>query len=332
MNKLMWFLKTILLDQCAENEGAGAGAGDGSGAGDGGDGQGGAPENGQGGAPGAGDDQDAGDGNGAGAGQGSQQPVFGKYKTAEELWQAHQDLTKKTSQTELNTAKLRKTLESAGIKIGQDDDGNTILIPVENKKERTKKFSDEQKKKLGMYFGDDPEKGVESAQGFLSLMQPFIEDLLEDQFYTREKAYNQRNSQVSQFRKTQDSSNNRMLKMFPQLVLGSDDRPNEQFNESFYNRATEIWKNTPEYMKDARGELLAALDAADELGIVANVIKQAKQEGVKFGQQNKKVLVPAGGGQGKVSQNGKAVSKAEYLAMTPDQRDAHDRAQLQVAR
>lgn len=344
MNKILKMFYTILIDQRAEGEGAGAGAG----AGDGGAGGGSAPaKGGQGGAPGAGEGgqggdggEGAGEGSGAGEGQGGEgeggqgqgdAPKYGKYKTPDELWKAHQDLTVKTTQTQQNADKLRKTLDSAGIKVAQDAQGNLILVPAEGgKKERTKKFSDDQKKKLALYFGDDPEKGNESASGFLGLMQSFFEDMLEDQFSSREEAFNQRNSQVSQFRQTQESANTRMLRMFPQLKYGSEENPNAEFNEAFYNRATEIWQQT--YPRDPRGELLAALDAADELGIVANAIKQAKQEGVKFGQQGKKILGPVGGGQGKGGGSGKQLSKAEYMALTPEKRDEYDRAQLQVAR
>lgn len=321
----------ILIDQRAENEGAGAAGGEGAAGGQGGEGgQGGAPENnGQGKAPageagGQGDEGEAGN-------EGEAAPQFGKYKTAEELFAAHTNLTQKASQTEANAAKLRKTLESAGIKIATDNEGNMMLVPAEEKKERARKFTDEQKKKLALYFGDDPEKGVESAGGFLSLIQPFIEDLLEDQFSTREQAFNQRNSQVTQFRQTQQSAQSRMLKMFPSLDMGNDKSPNPEFNEAFYDRATEIYK--AQYSKDPRGELLAAIDAADELGIASHAIVKAKQEGFKQGQQGKKILGPAGGGQGKGgSGGGKTLSKAEYMALSPEKREEHDRAALQLTK
>lgn len=318
---------TILFDQRAEEPGAGAGAGEGAaGAGDGGAGQGEAPaEGGQGAAPGAEGGQE-----GAGQGDGGEgaAPVYGKYKTPDELWKAHQDLTNKTSQTEANAARLRKTLESSGIKVVQGEDGQMMLVPVENKPERKKKFSDEQKKKMALYFGDDPEKGVESAGGFLQLLQPFIEDLLEDQFYNREQEFNQRNTQVSKFRQEQQDAQGDMLHMFPSLKYGTDENPNAEFNQAFYDRATEIYK--AQYSKDPRGELLAAIKAARELGITSNAIKQAQAQGVKLGQAGKKILGPVGGGQGKAGGSGKVLTKAEYMALSPDKREEHDRAALQV--
>lgn len=344
MNKLFKLLFTILIDQRAEEQGgAGAGSGGEGGAGGQGDapgkaGQGKeAPAGGEG---GQGEDgQDAGEqgaggqgGQGGQGGEGNQgdggQPKYGKYKTPEELFQAHQELMAKTSKTEGNTAKLRKTLEAAGIKIGQDEQGNVILLPAgEGKKERVKKFNDDHKKKLGLYFGDDPEKGVESANGFLSLMQNYFEDLLEDQFSTREEQYNQRNSQKTRFIQTQQTSNARMMKMFPQLSIETKGKEGSVFNESFYDRATEIWQES--YATDPRGELLAALDAADELGIVPQMIKQAKAEGVKVGQAGKKLLGSADGGQGKGG-GGKVITKAEYLALSGDKREEYDRQQLQL--
>lgn len=340
MNKLFKMLLSILIDQRAEGEGAGA-AGAGAAGGDGSGGQGKAPQGGQGGAPGAEGDQ-GGEGNeggegaeggeeGAAGGQGAAaKPQYGKYKTPEELWQAHQDLSSKTSQTEANAAKLRKTLEASGIKIATDAQGNMMLVPVEEKKERQKKFTDEQKKKLALYFGDDPEKGVESATGFLGLIQNFFEDMLEDQFYQREEASNQRNSQVSQFRKDQSTSQAKMLKRYPELNFGNGDEPLETFNQAFYDRATEIYKEF--YSRDPRGELLAAVDADLELGITENRGKQIKQEGFKQGQSGKKVLGPAGGGQGKTGGSGKTLSKTEYMALTPEKRDEYDRTQLQLSK
>jgi uncharacterized membrane protein YebE (DUF533 family) len=118
-----------------------------------------------------------------------------------------------------------------------------------------------------------------------------------------------------------------MLSYFPQLQAKFDSagKPtNPDFNQTFYDRATEIWQE--KYSSDPRGELLAALTAAKELNILPQLINQARADGVKAGKENKKILSPVQGSGQKAAVNYSGITKEEYFKLSPEERIKADEA------
>ena len=230
-------------------------------------------------------------------------PKFGEFgDDPVKLFQGYQGLKNKTTATERNLATLRKNLESAGLKIGED---GTIQIGDKDGTPKTKRFTADHAKLF-----DAP---------VLQAMQGLIEDYIEDHF----GKYEQKNTMKQQYMSTKEASNSKMVKMFPQLIKEDDGEANPQYNEAFYNRATEIWQNNPGYKSHPSGELFATMEASIEMGISPIAIAKAKAAGYKAGVNTKKVLGPAGGGGGQGAVGFKRLSVAEFRLLTPDKKEEY---------
>jgi hypothetical protein len=222
------------------------------------------------------------------------------------LFQAYQGIKSKTTATERNLATLRKNLESAGLKIGED--GTIQLGDNASNGSKKKRFTEEHAKLF-----DQP---------VLQAMQGLIEDYIEDHF----GKYEQRNTMKQQYISTKKASNSKMVKMFPGLLKEvGEGEANSEYNEAFYNRATEIWSTNPGYKSHPSGELFAAMEAAIEMGISPIAIAKAKAAGYKAGVGAKKVLGPAGGSGSSAQGNAgfKRLSVAEFRLLTPDKKEEY---------
>jgi hypothetical protein len=245
----------------------------------------------------------------------------GYGKTKKEL-----DIAKgKQTATERNLSSVRKLLESSGVRIVHDENGQPrleVAAPEETKRQR--RFSDEHKKKLAGFF-DRPE----AVDAFLETVKPYIEDLFEDSYTGREKMSKETQAKTRQFVQERTKANTRMIKLFPMLdgKFDGGKSTNPLFSQPFYDRATEIWQT--EYKNNPHGELLAALDAADELGIQQAVIQAAKAEGVKMGKDGKKILSTVSSS-GKVAPGAlTTMTQAQYLALPPEKREEYDQKALE---
>ena len=301
--KTMSWIIGLLLDQRGENDPA-AGADGGASAGDGvGD-----PGAGADAGAGAGEDSGADQGADAGAGEagaGAAAPKFGEFgDDPVKLFQGYQGLKNKTTATERNLATLRKNLESAGLKIGED---GTIQIGDKDSTPKTKRFTADHAKLF-----DAP---------VLQAMQGLIEDYIEDHF----GKYEQKNTMKQQYMTMKETSNTKMTGMFPQLLKEVDGEVNPNYNQAFYDRATEIWSTTPGYKSHPSGELYSTMEAAIEMGISPIAIAKAKAAGYKAGVGTKKVLGPAGGvGAGAHGAGGfKRLSVEEFRKLPPDKKEEY---------
>lgn len=307
-------------------------------------GEGGAPGDGQGDAPTG--DEGAGDPAGSGDGQGgtppNPSPAFGEFGDApQSLEEAnslakklYENLTKikpefetlrgKTAATERNLALTRKALESSGLRAVRDEEGNIRFEPIpQDKRERTRRFNDDVVKRLATHFQGD----INAARGFVDLLLPAVQDAFEDLYEGKQTEMQKSQEQRRVFQTIQKRATTAMLSYFPQLDPKVDEggKPtNPEFNEAFYNRATEIWENDPHLRRNPQGELLAALEAARELNIPTLQAVQQKKEGFEQGKQQKKILGPVSQGKQPAGSKGK-LSKEEYLKLTPEEREKYDR-------
>jgi hypothetical protein len=327
---MKWYkiLAKIFWDARGEGEGDPGSAGAG--------GQGDAPGDTGAGAPPAGTEGAGGDPGTGGGGQGGDAPVTPKYgdfgdspKTIEEaqalLDRMYGENTKikpefetlrgKAQATEKNLANLRKTLNAHGIQALTDEEGNLRLEVVKQPTAQQKRFTDSHKNELYGFF-----RTPQDGEKFLNLLTAMLQDNNDTYYDGRQKQYQEQMAQHSVFRQTQTHSNDLMMSYFPQL----DRSKAEVFNEAFYSRATEIWQE--KFSKDARGELLAALEAARELNIIPQAVQAAKKEGFQQGQAGKKIIGPVGGGKkgGAGTQGGKLTSD-EYSLLTPEKQAEYDK-------
>lgn len=314
---LFKLLYCIFLDQRGEGEGeeeVGGGQGDAT------------PKEGQGEASGG---EGEGEGEGAGEEAASKYGDFGENPSVDDVYAAlqevtgkHDGLTKKTGQTEKNLASLRKAAESQGLRVVQDAYGNTDLVPQKQaaSTDVKRRFTDEHRTKLASFFsGDDTTK---TANDFLEIMSAFMQDHSDEGFSNYDKKLISR----QHFQRARDTSNDRMMTLYPQL----DDGKKESFDQFFFDRATEIYKES--YEMHPRGELIAAGEAAAEMGISPITLKKAEAKGFNKGKEIKTVLAPVGqGGKGRGGGKGTGkLGKNDYLALTEEERAEYDKEQKQI--
>lgn len=324
MDLLRW-LKSILWDQCGEIDPTG---GDGAG-------QGGSPgDSGQGGAPGDDDGAGAGDGQGQ-AGGAPPVSAYGEFgdepQTIEEaralakkIYDAHngikpefETLKGKTAATERNLAALRKTLESSGVRAVPGEDGQIRLEVIDREPPKRKtRFQDTHKQLF--------------EQPVLEAIECLVQDRFEELLETRERTSKEQQTRAKAWVSMKNEANDLMIGYFPQLEPKFDaaGKPtNTDFNEAFYNRATEIW--TERYRNNPQGELIAALQAARELNLIPQAVKKAEIDGFNKGKENKKILGPVGSGSGAGKPAGGTLSKDEYLKLSPDEKAVYDKKQME---
>jgi hypothetical protein len=261
-------------------------------------------------------------------GQGSTPPAtpkygeFGDSPTVDQLYQALSGRTKefetvkgKMSATERNLSALRKTLEGSGIRAVPDEDGNLKLeVASKEPTKRQTKFTDSHKTLFD-----------EKVLDAISLL---IEDRFEDFYGSRQRATQEQQAKVKQFISAKKEANDLMITYFPALDGKFDANgkaTNADFNQAFYDRATEIWQE--KYRNDPRGELLSALQAAKELNVIPTAITAAKKEGIELGKAGKKILGPVTPSGGKGTPKGR-LSRDEYFKLSDEEREKYDKEQL----
>jgi len=237
---------------------------------------------------------------------------FGNDPSVDDVFDAHRNLQSehetlkgKTTTTEKNLSALRRAADSKGLKVLTDTDGNVDLVPKDTpgKSETKRRFTDEHRALF--------DKNVLSA----------IEYMLDDRLDNRFGEYDKMQGQRSQFFKMQDTANNRMMTLYPSL---DPDESNQSFNQAFYDRATDIWKQS--YKNFPNGELIAAGEAAIEMGIAPSQLVKAERRGYEKGSSPRKVLGPVSGS--RVGSGTKRLSREEYLALSTDEKEKYDEKQL----
>lgn len=351
-----WLL-TILSDCSAEVQGDGNPAGQGLGGSSTGNGDTGSASH-------LGDNQSGQQGQGGGttdiqgtnAGQGQQAPdqgqaggsptatpkygEFGDSPTIDQLFDAikkersgFETIKVKTTATERNLSALRKALESSGIRAVQGTDGN-IKFDLIEKQQSSKKFTDQHLQQLAQMF-DKPE----GAKSFLDLLSLHVQDLFEEQYSTRQRATQEEQGKIQQLVKARDEQIDRMFRLYPMLnpaIDGSGKPTNQQFNKAMYELATEIWQRPVEeggYGGHPLKQLLAAIDAAEQLGVATSMIQKAQAQGFQQGQAQRRVVGPvqsqSSAGTGAGSGAMRKLGKDEYLALSPEKREEYDAWNIQ---
>jgi hypothetical protein len=218
----------------------------------------------------------------------------------------------KSGLTERNLGSLRKTLETSGIRAVEDENGQ-IRLEVAKPAERKLRFTDEHK---GMFDGK-----------VLEAMRLLVQDVFDESYEGRERTTQEHRQKMQQFMSEKTEVEELMIDYFPQLEPKFDSSgkaTNPEFNQVFYDRATEIWET--DYRKNPLKQLSAALRAAKELNLIPQMIAAAKKEGVKIGKDGKKILGPViGGGTGTGAGGMHTLSQAEYLALSPEKKVEYDK-------
>lgn len=328
-NWLMLILRDIRGEDDPGSGGQG-GSGEGAGGGHGDPGEG---------DPGAGE----GEGEGAG-GEGEQKPpAFGDFgdtpKNMEEasaliskIFEAHgkvnndhTQLTERYTATQRNAEtsnKALKSLESMGIKATRGEDGE-LHFDVENKKakERPRRFTDDHKKNFLGYFDKD-------GDVFLDMVNSLVQDNIDDWYDGQQKEYKTRSAQQRATTAEYNKSTELTFKYFPMLDAKDDanGKPtnadfDEQFLTAVLQRVKEKGSGKP------TDELMAALEVGAELGIIQQGQQKSRLDGVRIGQDGKRILRPVGSDKDKGGKKGK-LSKEEYLKLTPDKRKEEDKKNL----
>jgi len=300
---LLKLLISILFSQLGEGEGE-----------EGGDaGQGGAPagdEGGEGKVPGAENEEggQGGEGGDAGAGAEPKYGQFGDEPDVDAMYQALQDaasglegLKSKTTATEKNSAAVKQALEASGLKMMTDDQGNVTLVPNVQATKRETRFNDTH------------------AALFEPNVLEAIRHLIADERDSFKEEMKMQSGKMSKRQQATVEANNQMLKTWPSL-----DMDGENFNQEFYDKATEKWKSDPDLRKDPRGELMAASLVAAEMGISPIAIQKAVKKGYQQGVGQKKILGPARHDKGGAGGT-RRLSKEEYLALSPEERETYDK-------
>ena len=284
--------------------------------------------------------QGAGDeGGGEGGGEGEAQPPkygeFGETPTVDQLYEAiqklqgvHGNLTKKTSLTESNLSNLRKSLATVGLKEVKDEQGNIRLeLDKQSAAKRERRFNEDAMKRFSQFF--NVKENPEGPKSFMDTLKLFIQDLLDDYSEEKERTGQERSRKMQALMSEKAEIEELMTSYFPQLdpQYKAGKPTNSQFNQAFYDRATEIWKE--QYKSHPLQQLRAALRAAQELNIIPQAISKAKKEGFEAGKKDKKILGPVKSGAQKTGKTG-PLSREEYLALSPEKKEEHDAHQVGV--
>lgn len=229
-----------------------------------------------------------------------------KSKEIEGFGKQIDDYKGKLTANQKNISAIRKALEGSGLKVLQDDSGNVQLTVAEEKKERAKRFTDDHLKQLSRHF----QGSTDGAREFLKLISDAVADEREARLEEYEKGYESKfdsfyNSRLQKRAKFIHEKNEAMSTakvLFPNVYdKNADGTENPDFNEKFYELATEIYEGDETLSKSSEGELKAMIKAAKELGISVSskaILEGAKKEGYKQGKEGKKIL-------GKVDSGGK---------------------------
>jgi len=252
----------------------------------------------------------------------------------DKLWEAYQNRAGKMGATEGNLSNLRTALDKSGIGISTDEDGNITFTEKEPSKEKEtksfeKKFTDEHKKKLSSFFDKE-----EDGNTFVELLSILAQDAVDQGFFNTKQVTLKNKAAVTKFLADQETANGILDEMYPELDPGNREdfskgkkAANKVFNQAFYDRATEIWQQKYQG-KDAYGELKSAREAAAELQIVLKRSGSAKKEGYQQGKAGKKIVGPVDGSSDKSEKEGGKLTKQEYLALSEEEREEHDKKNI----
>jgi hypothetical protein len=231
----------------------------------------------------------------------------------EEMKATLETLKGQSGATERNLASERKALEGMGLKVVRDTQGNVQVVPIKQANNNTR-FTDEHKNKFYSYFPDQ-----KSGESFLEMQKALVEDLLDERF----SKYDKEKSTVSQFQEQRQQGIERMYQLFPNL-----NEKGGSFDKNFYDKANEIYM--ARYQNIPNGDLIAANEAAIELGIAPSSVAAANKEGFQRGQNVRKIV---GGGQGSQAQGGQGgfrrLSFEEFKKLTPDQRAEYNKKEIE---
>lgn len=229
-----------------------------------------------------------------------------------QLQEQYEVLKGQATATERNLSSERKALESIGMKMVRDHEGNIQVVPIAKTGGKSR-FTDDHRTKFSSYFPDE-----DSAKNYLSLMDAYMEDFFESRISNYDKKLTER----QQFQLLQTQSNQRMLDLYPSLDINGN-----TYNESFYKKATEIWESN--YRNLPNGELIAANEAAIEMGISPQKIIEAKKTGYQQGKTSRTIVSSSQGTQsGASSGKFKRLSFEEYSKLTPEQKDKYDNEEV----
>ena len=121
-----------------------------------------------------------------------------------------------------------------------------------------------------------------------------------------------------------------MYSLFPAL-----NQKDGNFNKSFYEKADQIlveryWDKDHNKPLFPNADLVAANEAAIELGIAPSAIAVAKKEGFQQAQQSKKIVGTAQGSQAQGGGGGfRKLDFPEYQKLNSDQRAEYDKKDIE---
>lgn len=305
MKFLKWVV-SLLFSQRGEGEGEGDGSGEGAGSGEG-----------QG-------NQDA---SGQGDGQQGQQGQQGAAPTLEQvmaelnqLKSSHETLKGQSGATERNLSSERKALEQMGLRVVRDADGNVQVLPIQ-KQQGGSRFTDEHKNKFFTYFPD-----AKQGEEFLNILNLLLEDHADRRFQHYDKTVSERQSFTSQ----RDESIGRMYELYPSL-----NQKDKGFNKAFYDRADAIlaekyWDRKSNRPSIPNADLVAAHEAAIEMGIAPSSVEQAKKEGFEQGKNQRRIVGVSGSRAAEGGGGFRRLEFEEYKKLTPEQREEYDKKEVET--
>lgn len=245
--------------------------------------------------------------------EGQSQPTLEELiQELENLKQSHEILKGQSGATERNLAAERKAIEAMGLKIVRDSEGNVQLLP-QSQANKNSRFTNQHKTKFSSYFPDET-----SANGFLELMNLYLADFFEQNISQYDRTLFQR----QQFMARRDESIKKMFQLYPSL-----NPEHESYNKVFYERADAILAE--KYSRLPNGDLIAAHEAALEMGISPAAIQQAKAQGYQKAQTQRKIVGTVQGSQGQAQTGFRKLSREEYLALSPEKREAYAKREIE---
>lgn len=278
--------------------------------------------------------QPSGSGKGSAEGQGAGQAVAEEQQAEEQVVDVealtkelneyktkHETLSGQSRATEQNLAATRRALEANGLRMVKDADGNVQVVPLARQSQGGR-FTDEHKNKFFSYFPDQ-----KSGEEFLSILDLMFGDRID----TGLKTFRGEMSKEQEFSVGRQQSIDRMYQIFPQLKQG------ESFNKAFYEKADRIL--VERYIDPKTGnplfpsaDLVAANEAAIELGIAPASVAAAEKKGFDKAKEQKKIVGSVQGSQAQGGQGGgfRKLSYEEYSKFTPEQKAEYDKKEIET--
>lgn len=230
-----------------------------------------------------------------------------------EITSKFESLRGKTTQTEKNLAATRQAIEQMGLRWVSDAQGNVHIIPA-GKEQSQSRFTNDHRSKFASFFPNQ-----EQAESFLGLLNAYLQDFIQPEFSKFDTQLQQRQAFITQ----RDNANERMINLYPSL-----DTKGEGFNKAFYDKATEIWES--QYRHLPNGELIAANEAAIEMGIAPASVMKAEKQGFEKGKQSRQILSPAKGTQTSGQGGGfRKLAFDEFSKLSSDEKKAYNLKEIE---